>query len=673
MIAPRSDRVARGLRLAAAIALAGVAALCGEEARAQAAPANPPDFKTAVSLGERFEAAGKHRQAAEQFALAYDAKKRKEEYAARAAELFYLVKDYERAARYFAAVESDKGEYPLAGLKRARSLKQLGDFDRAASAYLTYLEDYRRDDREVIRAIVEQEVKGIALAREEATRARAERVVVEQLGAGVNGSANDFAPMPLAPGTVYYLSDRAGLARMYRSDARGPVWTPGELARQFPAVPGKHVGSGALSPLGDRFYVTLCEATAVMSQPTAPCQLYVVVRRDSAWSKPRALPAYVNTPGNATAHPYAYRDGDVEVLLFSSDRLDGYGGMDLYRAERYLDSEATDFTFPQNLGPVVNSVADEVTPFYEPRSQTLYFASNGYVGLGGYDVFETRGRDLSWNEPSNLLSPVNTPADDYYYRRVPGSERAFLSSNRVLAAGKARSSHEDVFLVRPGTPTVEVNLQVVDSASSQALGEVALAVFELGGDGSSRKLVASEMSPDGFFTLALPMGAQLELDVQRLDYRRRVEYVTVPKNQREGYQLPRIRLGRIALPLSEVQRVEAARTGAPRATLPSRSAGDATPPPEPTRPRVLDEGTSYRVQVEARRDFDGGHARYDGLRAYGPLTSDYVAAKGLYRVLVGSFAAREEAERAARGIRAGGWGNAFVARFEGRDYRGRVR
>ena len=686
-------------------------------------------YKEYRKLGERFAAQGQYLEAAEQFAGAYKAKPGKSELAFQAAEYFYLVKDYKRAARHFKAVARDFKEYPLAGLKYARSLKQTGDYAAATQAYLDYLSYYRGDDRDIIKEIVELEVRGAQMAQQEAGFPTG-NYVVDQLNAGLNTSANEIAPMPLAATALYYLSDKTGKTRMMRSDLSGSLWGEGKFAEQFPIVPGKNVGSGALSPEGDRFYFSICDGNAFMGQPAAKCELYVIVRRDDAWTSPQALPSYINTEGNTTSHPFAYKEGDKEVLLFSSDRLDGYGGMDLYRAERYLGSDATDFSFPQNLGPVVNSVADEVTPYYEPGSQRLYFASNGYLNYGGFDIFRTLGGKTGWNEPENMKSPVNSAADDYYFRSTEGSTVGYFASNRAFGTDKQRTSNEDIFSVRPGVPLVPVSLAVVDSVSGRALGEVALAVY-VKAAGSNRRLIASELSEDGYFALQLPMGSTIEIDAQRLDYRRRVVEAQIPKNSREGYQLPRLKLARIELPLTDVQRIEGERTEPPVAIIPSsvgtpaskRETVTTAPRPEPapvakppkrepvvtsattttskppvtvvekptvtTRPApsaapatttrrvltrpVLTAGKTYRIQIEARRGFDADHERYDKLRGIGPITSDFIAEKNLHRVMVGSFATLTEARAMLPSVKASGYGDAFVARFENGVYKGLAR
>ena len=676
-------------------------------------------YKEHLRLAERFETAGDFANAAEQYLRAYEAKPKKSELAYKAAEYFYLTKDYARAAEAYAPIRREWRDYPLAGLRYARSLKQDARFNDATAAYKDYLSYYGGDDLPLIRRIVENEVRGAAMAQQ-SLREVGPAIVVEPLAPVINGPGNEAAPMPLSAQALYFLRAEGGLMRMYRSVRTASGYAGADRAADFPVVPGMHVGSGSLNPDGTRFYFGLCKGREVPTQPTARCGIYVIERVGDAWTAPQPLPSYINTAGNSTAHPYLYREGEIEVMLFASDRLDGHGGMDLYRAERRLDSEGTDFTYPENLGPVVNGVGDEVSPHYDPVAQVLHFASNGYLNMGGYDVFRTMGGRRGFNAPENLGAPVNSPADDYYYRPVPGTREAVLSSNRAVRDAKTRTSNEDLFLVRPGAPTMAVRLQVVDSATSESLAGATLAAFTR--EGGRERLVTSARTEDGYFALDLPMGAAVELRVQREGYTGATRRVDVPDGEREGFQVPRIRLQRVVVTLADAQEmVERTRTETAAERLPT-AAQPAPPPtseptlqptsqpmpepssssvsrpapgptassptvtsPPPSVPPVTRPSTSpppsvptptpsveYRVQIEASRTFEPFDRRYAEARAIGELSSDPVPKRGLYRVLVGHYGTLSEARDAMARARAAGWGDAFVAKIEGGVYRGAV-
>ena len=84
-----------------------------------------------------------------------------------------------------------------------------------------------------------------------------------------------------------------------------------------------------------------------------------------------------------------------------------------------------------NLGAPVNSIGNEITPFYDNEKQKLYFSSDWHLGFGGYDVFCSEGMRDSWQEPYNLGRTLNSPANDLYFtvnNDIPNS--GYLTSNR---------------------------------------------------------------------------------------------------------------------------------------------------------------------------------------------------------------------------------------------------
>ena len=114
-------------------------------------------------------------------------------------------------------------------------------------------------------------------------------------------------------------------------------------------------------------------------------------------------------------------------MYFVSDRNGGYGGLDVWFS--IIDS-AGNFSFPINAGPKINTIADEITPFYLPLSNTLYFSSsNKDTGLGGFDVYSSIGSLNRW-ETSINMSSINSEYDEMYFSLF-NDKNAFFSSNRI--------------------------------------------------------------------------------------------------------------------------------------------------------------------------------------------------------------------------------------------------
>jgi len=129
----------------------------------------------------------------------------------------------------------------------------------------------------------------------------------------------------------------------------------------------------------------------------------------------------------SVAYPHLAENG--QVLYFSSNQPGGYGGFDIY-ISKYNNGNWSE---PLNLGPVVNSKGDEITPFY--KGNTLYFASNYLHGLGGYDIFKSESYNGKFTFPSNMGTGINSSQDDVYPFYQTDSGKLFFSSNRSGGLG----------------------------------------------------------------------------------------------------------------------------------------------------------------------------------------------------------------------------------------------
>ncbi|MEI6587052.1 MAG: hypothetical protein WCL56_13260 [Sediminibacterium sp.] len=129
-----------------------------------------------------------------------------------------------------------------------------------------------------------------------------------------------------------------------------------------------------------------------------------------------------NDPIASSYHPAINAGGNV--LYFSSDRAGGFGGADLYKAEKITDST---WSAPVNLGPSVNTEGNEVFPFV--KGNDLIFSSDGWSGMGGLDLFQV-SLIKSSPQPKNFGYPVNSSADDFGFVMSADEQEGYLSSNR---------------------------------------------------------------------------------------------------------------------------------------------------------------------------------------------------------------------------------------------------
>lgn len=364
-----------------------------------------------------------------------------------AGEAYRQVRDYVNAANCYKTLQKNR-DFPLAGLYYARMMKQQGLYQEARDAFQQAWENDNSSHREVVLTVVRNEIKGCDLGLKADSSAK--KPALQHLGAPVGSAENEFAPLPFSDTLLYFTGIREGKTHLLRCSRSQGVWKKPTEALGLPPAAAKGFLSGSFSPDGQRFYFARTESAPLAARgqsiQAGKSTLYVIRRQESGeWSEPQRLRAYINLEGSTNLWPFVCEYGEEEWLFFSSNRPGGFGGLDLYVCKRPLASDAFDFSFPLNLGNRINTGSDEITPFYEVFSQTLWFSSMGHPSIGGFDVFKAQGEGNRWSAPENPGAPFNSPADDYFYREKKDGSGAFFSSNRRVAGEKDRESDDDLF------------------------------------------------------------------------------------------------------------------------------------------------------------------------------------------------------------------------------------
>ncbi|PHI20037.1 flagellar motor protein MotB [Lewinellaceae bacterium SD302] len=248
-----------------------------------------------------------------------------------------------------------------------------------------------------------------------------------------NSAQSDYAPTGYSNGQLVITSDR----RETTGDATY-AWTGGNFADLFLVDPR----SGAVDPFDSRVNSVAHEGVASFSKDyqqmvftrcdggkreDAFCGLYFSERQGDVWSIPEHLPFV--TEGENYLHPALSANG--QTLYYSARTEDGWGGYDLFVVQK--DNIGV-WGEPKMLGRSINTSQNEQFPFLD--GDTLYFASDGHLGMGGLDIFEVHPlANGSWSSPRNLKPPLNSGADDFGYYL----ERQQLADG-VMATGYFSSS-----------------------------------------------------------------------------------------------------------------------------------------------------------------------------------------------------------------------------------------
>ena len=280
----------------------------------------------------------------------------------------------------------------------------------------------------------------------------------EVVATSANGTASDYGPTIYEDALVFVSSrDADAKARVNNRLYRAPIGSTGALGnaeRLDTRLGGQsNVGPVSYSPDGRRVAVThnnFVDGTRQLRSAGMALSLSLAeVQEDGSWGNETPFPhngLNFNT-GYATFGP------DGKALYFASDRPDGFGGYDIYVSYPVGSS----WSAPENLGAVINTQGDEITPFYDGNH--LYFASDWHPGFGGYDQFRAERTGERWTEVFNMGNGINSARDDYGFVYDNLQNRGFLTSNRNGGKGK-----EDIYRTRgSGATPNSVTLTVLEA------------------------------------------------------------------------------------------------------------------------------------------------------------------------------------------------------------------
>ncbi len=186
---------------------------------------------------------------------------------------------------------------------------------------------------------------------------------------------------------------------------------PHLLSKNIPV--NAHQGPCSVSADGQEIYFTANNETGQ--------RIYSAQKSGDNWINIR--PFAHNSPNYTTAHPSLSRDG--KRLFFASDMPGGSGGFDIYVCEQTPRGWGT----PKNLGPGVNTPANELYPFIQGNG-VLYFSSSAHNSMGGMDIFSAREANGVWGQLYRMEEPINSTGDDLSYTADADGTNGYIASNR---------------------------------------------------------------------------------------------------------------------------------------------------------------------------------------------------------------------------------------------------
>ncbi|WMJ72462.1 hypothetical protein RCC89_04700 [Cytophagaceae bacterium ABcell3] len=349
--------------------------------------------------------------------------------------------DYEKAARQYKQVfyKDSIMAFPESAFWLGMMLKNLGNYNSAHQYFEKYSKQTKNKNTWYYKK-ANQEIEACKFAQHLVK----DSVLVEITNAGTNVNT-DYSEIGLCiinDTTLLYSTfqdetdpkaktQTSNYLTLHQTIYKNKEWqkrTP--LFENF-TLKDKHIVNACSGYYNNRLYFTACDNLF-------KCDIYYTEKEKGP------QPLNINLEGYTTTNPSIVLIDGVEVLLFSSDRPGGEGGLDIW----YSMLQNGSFSAPKNLGPTVNTLEDEISPYYDAHNKILYFSSNWHKGLGGYDIFQSKGSLRNLSTPKNLGYPINSSANDLYFKPFNKEGAVFISNRTGSLTSRNENCCNDIWLAK---------------------------------------------------------------------------------------------------------------------------------------------------------------------------------------------------------------------------------
>ena len=426
-------------------------------------------------------------------------------------ELLSKQKRYSEAANnYKKAITIDSTAYMPVFFNMATAEMMSGDYENALIHYNVYI--VQKNISVKNKDLAEKNIKNCQFAIE--AMKNPVPFSPESLGEGINTSDDEYWPSITADGQTLMFTRqsrpsenviRKGTLQedFYLSYLSDHSWGKA-INAGAPLNTGQNEGAQSLSSDGSYMFFTACERSTGLGS----CDIFFSATNGGKWSIPVNLGSPVNS-SSWESQPSVNANG--RMLFFSSNRPGGIGGKDLWYS---ILKPKNKWSTPRNMGDVINTAGDEMSPFIHFDGKTLYYSSDGRPGMGGLDIYFTRmSEDSTWSEPRNLGYPINSYNDEMGLVIESGGQKAYFSSKRDEQSGKNIFTFNLYESVRPD-PVSYLKGKVTDKSTGKTL----VAQYELVNLSTGKHIVNNSTDPGGNFLVCLPSGFNYGLNVSRDGY-----------------------------------------------------------------------------------------------------------------------------------------------------------
>jgi outer membrane protein OmpA-like peptidoglycan-associated protein/tetratricopeptide (TPR) repeat protein len=341
----------------------------------------------------------------------------------------------------------------------------------------------------------------------------------KNMGEAINSSFDEYFPAITADDQtfLYTRNNRTTQVPMQEdflvSKKVNNVWAPSVLLGNGINTPGNE-GAPSISADGQVLFFIACAEIDNSYGPNrkgyGSCDIFYSQKVGVNWSRPYNIGNTINSKFWETQPCFS---ADGKTLYFVSSRPGGLGESDIYYSTLKDDGS---WGTPINIGKKINTPGKEESVYIHPDGKTLYFSSNGHVGMGKLDIYVVRkDANNEWGTPVNLGYPINTYGDENSMLVNGGGNLAYMASNRAGGFGGLDLYQFELYnAVRPEQISY-VKGKVYDAKTNQPLG----AHFELIDLETAKQVVVSDANAgNGEFLVTLPVNKNYALNVSQSGY-----------------------------------------------------------------------------------------------------------------------------------------------------------
>lgn len=245
-------------------------------------------------------------------------------------------------------------------------------------------------------------------------------VKVVHLDSAVNSKVSEYAPFEY-DSLLYFSSlrdksktDAAGVGfnKLYTAKKSARKENKFLKAKELDSLFNKSGIHNANTSFNSDFTKVFVSRCGALNATQYRCEIYVSDFKEGHWTELQSLPSPINVGGSNTTQPCLSEINGKAVLFFASDRAAGEGAMDIWYA--FMNEDGT-FETPINAGKKINTIEDDITPWFVKENKTLYFSSTWHKGLGNFDIFTSEFKDNAFTDVQNIGYPINSSYNDIYY------------------------------------------------------------------------------------------------------------------------------------------------------------------------------------------------------------------------------------------------------------------